>query len=128
MADENVKSCVNGDSYRLRAGTAQAVCTTNDYDTMNCMCNENQSSIGIKFIKQSFGAEKRTVKNYRATAQLAESADMIGLNPQGTMESASYQATQYITKDGEVIFTGQEQMLPEYTTEENMPGVQQFLL
>lgn len=122
-----VKSCVEGESYRLRAGTAQAICTSNDYDTMNCMCNENQSNVSIRFVKQSFGVEKRVVRNYRATDQLAESADMIGLNPQGTMESASYQGTQYVTKDGEVIFTGQENLLPEYTTEENMPGVSNFL-
>ena len=52
---------------------------------------------------------------------------MIGLNPQGTMESASYQATQYVTKEGEIIFTGQEQMLPEYMTEDQMPGVSDFI-
>ena len=125
MAD--IKSCIIGESYKLRAGAAQPICTVNDHDTQNCMCNEDQSTVNIRFIKQSFGAEKRVVKNYKATTQLAESADMIGLNPQGTMESASYQATQYVTKEGDIIFTGQEQMLPEYITEDNMPGVSNFI-
>lgn len=126
MADD-IKSCVQGESYRLRSGAAQPICASNEYDTQNCICNEDQSGPTMKFIKQSFGVEKRVIKNYRATAQLAESNDMIGLNPQGTMESASYQATQYVTKEGEIIFTGQEQMLPEYTTEDQMPGVSDFI-
>ena len=127
MADEDIKSCVQGESYRLRSGAAQPICTTNEYDSSGCICNENQSGPNIRFVKQTFGVEKRIVKNYRATALLAESNDMIGLNPQGTMESASYQATQYITKEGEIIFTGQEQMLPEYMTEDQMPGVSDFI-
>jgi len=127
MADEEVISCVEGESYRLRAGTPQAICTSNPHDTENCMCNQDQTGVSISFVKQSFGAEKRVVKNYRATTQLAESSDMIGLNPTGDLESASYQATQYIDKNGEVIFTGQEQLLPEYITEKNMPGVSNFI-
>lgn len=121
MAD--IKSCSEGESYRLRAGTPQPICATS---TTDCLCNEDQTAPTTQFVIQSFGAEKRTVNSLKATTRLLASEDFIGLNPQGDYESASYQGTNYTDSDGEVMFTGQEQSIPEYTHENQMPGVTDF--
>jgi hypothetical protein len=121
MAD--IKSCVQGESFKLRAGTPQPVCATN---TTDCLCNEDQSGPTTQFILQTFGAEKRVVNSIKATTRILASEDFIGLNPQADYESASYQGTNYTDADGEVMFTGQEQSIPEYTTEDQMVGVTNF--
>jgi len=112
MADIN--SCVVGTSWKLRSGQPQMVC--------GCLCDRSTSY----YIMQTFGVERREVKNYKATTQLLESNDFIGLNPDAEFESASYNASTYLTADGEIIFTGQEQKLPEYINESLMPGVESF--
>jgi hypothetical protein len=110
------KSCVEGVSWKLRAGQPVPVA--------GCLYNPNN----IKFVLQTFGAEKRVVKNYKATTDILESKDFIGLNPDAEFESANYSATQYITQDGEVVFTGQERKNAEYINEDEVPGVKDFYL
>ncbi len=114
MAD--IKSCVNGVSFKLRAGQPVPVC--------GCLCDINN----LRYVLQSFGGERREVRNYKATTVLLESKDFIGINPDADYESASYNASQYITQDGEVIFTGQERTTPTYINEDEIPGVKDLFL
>jgi hypothetical protein len=108
-------NCVEGTSWKLRMGQPQLVC--------GCPCTITPDKT---FIIQTFGVEVRTVKNYKATTEILESKDFIGLNPEAEYESASYNGTQYISTGGEVILTGQENKIPEYVDESEMPGVENF--
>lgn len=103
-------SCVKGVSFKLRAGqpAAQKGCPTGQT---------------TGFVMQTFGGEKRQRRVYKATTEIAESNDMIGLNPEGELESASYQGTQYVSKDGDLILSGEEVELVEYVDEAQIPGV-----
>lgn len=114
MAD--VKSCVNGMSRKLRVGQPVPVC--------GCLPNIQN----LQYIMQSFGAEERVVKVYRATTKILASQDFIGLNPEAEWENANYNATNYITKDGEMIMTGQERGLANYVSEQTIPGIEDFHL
>jgi hypothetical protein len=113
----DLESCVLGTSYKLRAGAPAPVCNS-------CPCTMTKGS--INYILQSFGGEIRYTRNYRATSQLLESEDFIGLNPEAEWETAQYNATQYINNDGEVVFTGQERKIPEFVNEDQIPGVVDF--
>lgn len=115
MAD--LESCVLGTSFKLRAGQPAPVCDS-------CPCSMSKGS--INYVLQSFGGEIRQTRNYKATSQLLESEDFIGLNPEGEWETAQYNATQYVNSDGEVVFTGQERKIPEYVNEDMIPGVVDF--
>lgn len=110
MADQ---SCIKGVSFRLRSGQPQP--------QKGCPAGRT-----TKFVMQTFGGEKRVTRTYRATIDLAESNDMIGLNPNADLESASYQGTQYVSKDGDLFFSGQEVEVVEYIDEEEVPGVSNF--
>jgi hypothetical protein len=111
MADEI--SCTKGVSYRLRAGQAQA--------QKGC-----PAGLTTGFVMQTFGGEKRVTRVYYNTTQIAESNDMIGLNPEAELESANYQGTNYMSKEGELVLTGQEVEIVEYVREEGIPGVSNF--
>lgn len=124
MAD-NFKNCTIGESFELSAGQPQPICTGDPYDTTNCICHPGSQ---IRYVMQTFGGKKRTTINHRATTQLLESNDFIGLNADAEYESASYQGTQYVTKDGEVVFTGREQKRVEYIGESEVPGVSDFVI
>jgi hypothetical protein len=78
------------------------------------------------FIMQTFGGEKRITRTYRATSEIVESNDMIGLNPEAEFESASYQGTQYVSKEGNLLLSGQEVELVQYVDETEIPGVANF--
>jgi hypothetical protein len=110
MAEE---SCVKGVSFKLRAGQplAQKGCP---------------AGLTTGFIMQTFGGEKRVTRTYKATTEIAESNDMIGLNPNAELESASYQGTQYVSKDGHLLLSGQEVELVQYIDEADVPGVNNF--
>ena len=107
------ESCVKGVSYKLRSGQPQA--------QKGC-----PAGLTTGFVMQTFGGEKRTVRNYKATVEIAESNDMIGLNPNAELESASYQGMQYVSKDGDLFLSGQEVELVEYVDETDVPGVANF--
>lgn len=111
MADD---SCVKGIDYRVRAGTPQPQrgCPTGNITT--------------SFIMQTFGGERRTTRTYKATTEIAESQDLIGLNPSAELESASYQGTNYVSKEGDLFLSGQEVELVEYVDETEVPGVANF--
>lgn len=108
------KSCVKGVDFRLRAGQPQPQrgCPTGNLTT--------------GFVLQSFGGERRTTRTYKATTEVIESSDLIGLNPDAQFESATYQGTQYVSKDGELFLSGQEIEMVEYIREEDVPGVSTF--
>jgi hypothetical protein len=80
----------------------------------------------INYVLQSFGGEIRQTRNYKATSQLLESEDFIGLNPEASFEGAQYNASQYVNSDGEIVFTGQERKIPEFVNEDEIPGVKDF--
>jgi hypothetical protein len=107
------KSCIKGFSYKLRAGTAQA--------QKGCPAGRTTG-----FIMQTFGGEKRVTRTYKATTEIAESKDMIGLNPEAELESASYQGTQYVSREGDLLLSGQEVELVQYIDETKVPGVANF--
>jgi hypothetical protein len=106
-------SCTKGISYKLRSGQplAQKGCP---------------AGLTTGFVMQTFGGEVRTSRVYTATTEIAESNDMIGLNPDAELESASYQGTNYIDKDSNLILTGQEVELVTYVDETKIPGVKNF--
>lgn len=107
------KACIVGKEYRLRAGQPQA----------QKGCPSNQTS---KFILQTFGGELRETINYKATDELLASTDMVGLNAAGEFESANYQGTQYVGKNGDFLFTGQEVKIVQYISEDEVPGIKGF--
>lgn len=111
MADE--VSCVKGISYKLRSGQplAQKGCP---------------AGLTTGFVMQTFGGEKRVTRTYSNTTQIVESNDMIGLNPDAELESASYQGTNYMSKGGELVLSGQEVELVQYIDETKVPGVANF--
>jgi hypothetical protein len=76
---------------------------------------------------QTFGAEKIPTINYRATTEFLESADFVGINPEGEYTSASYSSTQYTTHDGDLVFTGQESKITIYINEDQVPGIDAFV-
>jgi|WetSurMetagenome_2_1015567.scaffolds.fasta_scaffold856560_1 hypothetical protein len=115
----NIKSCTEGVSWRLRASQPMPVCGV-------CQLVYNASQ--VRYVIQTFGAEQRAVKSYKATTELLESKDFIGLNPEAEFETANYNATQYITIDGEVLFAGQEKKIATYVDESEIPGVADFYL
>jgi hypothetical protein len=112
------ESCVLGTSWKLRAGQPVPICD-------DCPCSMVRGSITYKL--QSFGGEIREVRNYKATTSLLESEDFIGLNPEALYENAQYNATQFISSDGEIVFAGQERKLPTYVNEDDIPGVKDFM-
>jgi hypothetical protein len=115
MAD---KSCVKGTDWRLRStGNPTLVCADN---TENCECAPGNRS---RFVLQSFGLEIRNTKTYFVTKKLPSSTDFIGLNPDGNLESANFQAQIYTTLDGELLWAGQEVETPQYVDEDQMPGI-----
>jgi hypothetical protein len=114
MAD--IKSCTEGVIWRLRASQPVPV--------IGCLGDQTK----LRYLIQSFGAEQRVTKSYKATTQILTSEDFIGINTEAEFESASYSATQYITLDGEVVFAGQEKKRPTYVNEDDMPGVSGFYL
>jgi len=107
------KSCVKGVSYKLRAGQplAQKGCP---------------AGLTTGFVMQTFGGEMRTTRTYKATSEIAESNDMVGLNPEGELESASYQGTNYVSAEGELLLSGQETETVRYVDESKIPGVSNF--
>jgi hypothetical protein len=111
MADE---SCIKGVDFKLRAGQPQP--------QRGCPTDNLTKS----FILQTFGGEKRVTRTYRATKEIVESNDMIGLNPNAELESASYQGTNYVSKDGDLLLSGQEVELVQYIDETEVPGVAGF--
>ena len=112
------KSCHEGVSYKLRTGQPQSIC--------GCPCTS--SAQARMFVMQSFGAERRAVKSYRATTEILESNDFIGMNPEAVFESASYNALPYTSGNNELFFQGQEQSIPTYIDESQMPGVSDFIV
>jgi hypothetical protein len=104
------KSCIKGVSYKLRSGQQMA--------QKGC-----PAGLTTGFVMQTFGGEKRQKRVYRATSEIVESNDMIGLNPNAEFESASYQGTNYVSIDGELLLSGEEIELVEYVDETEIPGV-----
>jgi hypothetical protein len=109
-----VRSCTKGVSYKLRCGQPQP--------QRGCPSTNPTR----EFVLQTFGGERRTVRTYKATNEILESNDMIGLNALAEFESASYQGTNYTNKDGDLLLTGQETELVEYIDESKIPGVKNF--
>jgi hypothetical protein len=110
-----MKNCSVGESVKLRAGQPKPVC--------GCPCVQKPSN---QLILQTFGGERRQVLSYKATTELLASKDFVGMNPEGEFDSASYQATQYVSRDGDVFFSGQEHKLPTYVSEDMIPGVSEL--
>lgn len=83
------------------------------------------------FIYQTFGAEKGTVIIHSATTKILKSADMQGMKA-GNEEDSEYRGTTYIrasysgrglrTTDGDIVFSGQEEKIPEFIDESQVPG------
>ena len=110
-----MQNCVVGQSTKLRAGQPQPIC--------GCPCVQKVSN---QLVLQTFGGEVAQVNSYKATLQLLESGDFVGMNPDGEYENASYQATQRVSKDGEVFYSGQEHKYPTYVNEDMIPGVREL--
>ena len=114
MAQE---SCIKGISWKLRAGAPMPICDS-------CPCTMTKGS--ISYVLQSFGGEVRETRNYKATSQLLESEDFIGLNPEALFENAQYNGTVYQDTDGNTLFTGQERGIVTFIDEDEIPGVKDF--
>jgi hypothetical protein len=108
------KSCIKGVSHRLRAGqpVVQKGCP---------------SGGTTSYVLQSFGAERRTTHTFRATDSILCSSDFIGLSQSAEYETANYQGTNYVSKDGDILLSGQEVKIVEYISESQMPGVNNFI-
>jgi hypothetical protein len=111
-----IKSCSEGSSWRLRTGQPVLMC--------GCPCKITPGT--VYYVMQTFGGEEREVRNFRATTELLESSDFIGINPEGEFEGANYSASQYVTSDGDIVFTGQERKIVNYINEDDVPGVEAF--
>jgi hypothetical protein len=120
MADTQI--CVLGESWKLRAAEPQVSFDTPSDD---CICVISKTRVP-RFILQTFGAEKRVVRSYKATTRLLASLDFVGLDPDSEYETASYNATTYTDQNGNVVFQGQETKVPTYLPESQMPGVSNF--
>jgi hypothetical protein len=110
------ESCINSNGWKLRAGQPQVVCARSSED---CEC-----SPGIRntMVLQSFGMEVITGRQYMATDTLPLSTEFIGMSTDGTLENANFNASQYSTLQGELVYQGSEQLLTTYSTEDHMPG------
>ena len=83
------------------------------------------------FVFQTFGATKTTIVVHSATTELLKSSDMQGMK-EGNEEDASYRNTTYTrasysgrglrTTDGDIVFSGQEEKVPEFVDESQVPG------
>ena len=115
-ADENgaVASCTKGIDYKLRAGTPAP----------QRGCPSLPPTRG--FILQTFGGEMKVSNVYYATDTICESNDMIGLRPDAPYESANYQGTIYMSKNGDMLLTGTEVHITQYIQESQVPGVSNF--
>ena len=87
--------------YRLRASSP--------------MMNEDRD-----FILQSFGAEKQQVDIHTATTSVLKSDNMWGQG--GTYTGASYQRLNYLTLNCQQVFSGQEEHIPDFIDEDEIPG------
>ena len=110
-------SCINTYGYKLRAGQPTLICAE---DSEHCECAPGNRT---SFVMQSFGTEVITGRTYSATDTLPISVDFIGMSPDGTLESASFNATQYTTLDGHLVWQGTEQLLTTYDEEDIIPGI-----
>jgi hypothetical protein len=90
-------------SYRLRASGIMSL-------------NSN------RFILQSFGGERNTVRTYEATTTINNSGSMAGANPGGVYISANWNRLPYLTEDCEQIFSGSTISKPVFIHETQIPG------
>jgi len=111
-----IKSCSEGVGFKLRAGQPILMC--------GCPCKITPGT--VEYVMQVFGAEKNSIINYRATTELLESSDFVGINPDGEYTTANYSASQYTTSEGEIVFTGQEHKIVTYINEDLVPGISNF--
>lgn len=111
------ESCVKGVSWRLRASSPLPICDS-------CPCTMKKGT--VSYVIQSFGGEEREVRTYKATSQLLESEDFIGLNPEALFESAQYNGTVYQDSEGNMLFSGQERGIVSYIDEDELPGIPDF--
>lgn len=84
-----------------------------------------------EYIYQTFGALKTLIDVYDAKTTLLKSNDMQGLKP-GDEEDANYRASTYTrasytgkplrTTDGTLVFSAQEEHIPDFVEESEVPG------
>jgi hypothetical protein len=110
------KVCVISQNITLRAG-APAV-------SVGCPSEVGDRS---SFILQTFGVKKQEVITYKATTELLQSTDFVGMNPNAEFQSASYTATIYTDSDGDVVFQGTENKVPTYGDESELPSLEEVM-
>lgn len=113
----NIIACTESSQYKLRAGTLQFVCAEN---SENCECAEGRRTV---LVLQTFGAEYVKGKVFQAATTLPESMDFIGMNKDGSLASANFQASQYTTLDGKMVWAGSQEEPPTYVSEDQIPGI-----
>lgn len=84
-----------------------------------------------QYFYQTFGGQKIIVDVYDAKTTLLKSSDMQGLKP-GNEESPTYRASTYTkasysgkgmrTSDGSLVFSANEEHVPEFVEESEVPG------
>lgn len=77
---------------------------------------------GLKYVLQSFGADRHTVMTYEGTTTISRSIDMAGADPYGTYISANWNRLPYLTEDCEQIFSGTTVSKPTFIQESQIPG------
>lgn len=93
-------------NYRLRASQPVA--------QLSCPAQGNVRS----FVLQTFGVERRSVKVYKVTDHLLLTTDFVGNNIDGNFEGASYQGSNYVDSQGNLIVTGNTISIPTYMDED----------
>lgn len=111
------KICTVTTNFQLRA--------SNPVVRIGCgnVYHGTQGGTEYTFVLQTFGVEKKEVITYKATTELLESKDFIGLNPDAEFENANYNATIYTDKEGNTVFQGTETKVPTYDDERSMPSL-----
>lgn len=108
-------------TYTVRAGGLQPV-------SPGCP----SGGIPVKYVMQTFGAEKVVIEILPATTQLIKSYDMQGMKPTDNIQDPAYIATTYVSAsysgrgmrdtDGNLVYQGQLNHVPEFVDEEEVPG------
>jgi len=112
------ESCSLNKSYKLRCSQPVLVCSDN---TQQCECAPGRRTT---MVISSFGLDIINGRTIQATDNLPLSIDFIGISPDGTLESANFNATQYLTKDGDIVWNGQEIPPTQHELELEMPGIE----
>ena len=75
-----------------------------------------------QFLSQTFGAIRNRVTTYPATTTITKSDEFAGASTLGDYISANFQRLNYLTEEGDRVFSGQTVEKDVFLDEDAIPG------